>query len=676
MKPSLCLNMIVKNEAANIERCLASVLPYVKAAVICDTGSTDDTELKILACCAAARVPVTITKAPFENFSQARNAAFAAAQLARQFLVPHCQFALLMDADMELVVEDKHAMMLMDANALSYDMMQKGGSISYANRRIVNLDWGQPTYIGVTHEYIDVPSAGMIKGAHFIDHADGSNRANKYVRDAQLLEDALKTEPDNGRYWYYLGNTYMDWGATDKTVLPYAAAAYKHRIEMGGWDEETHSAMMNLAFVQKMRDDGPGFVAWMLAAYNFRPQRVEPLYELAKYYREKGENFNSVMFAKQGLPKTRPDDLLFVNDYAYSHGCRYEYSVTGYYDEKERSRAFEVTDDLALDPSCPPDVRWSARSNLYWHTKPLSHYCKTFEPHKLDFTPPPGYTAMNPSVEACNGHITCNIRCVNYKIDAEGRYMIGPKECNDAPIETRNFICKLTPELTVQKSRELLWHRPEAQFPLVIGLEDIRLWRYHGELYFTATVREQSSWGQCQMVQGKTSFDIDDKFMTVTDWKVISDSPDGHEKNWMPMPSLPSSLPRFMYRLDTIIEPGAALKRDNFPIKVSVNDISGGSQLIPFKGGMIAVVHEAGTDPQGKRTYWHRFAWFTKEGELRRLSLPFVFLDRQIEFCAGLAYHPNHNDLLISFGVRDEEAYVAKIAIEEVAMMCWKFHED
>ena len=40
----LCLNMIVKNEMANIERCLRSVADHIACWVIGDTGSTDGTQ--------------------------------------------------------------------------------------------------------------------------------------------------------------------------------------------------------------------------------------------------------------------------------------------------------------------------------------------------------------------------------------------------------------------------------------------------------------------------------------------------------------------------------------------------------------------------------------------------------------------------------------------------------
>ena len=42
---TICLNMIVKNEAPVIGRCLASVLPFVDRWVIVDTGSTDGTQV-------------------------------------------------------------------------------------------------------------------------------------------------------------------------------------------------------------------------------------------------------------------------------------------------------------------------------------------------------------------------------------------------------------------------------------------------------------------------------------------------------------------------------------------------------------------------------------------------------------------------------------------------------
>ena len=44
MPKTLCLNMIVKNEMANLERCLGAVADHIGCWVIGDTGSTDGTQ--------------------------------------------------------------------------------------------------------------------------------------------------------------------------------------------------------------------------------------------------------------------------------------------------------------------------------------------------------------------------------------------------------------------------------------------------------------------------------------------------------------------------------------------------------------------------------------------------------------------------------------------------------
>src|SRR6185369_1692617 len=121
MKPSLCLNMIVNNEAARIERCLASVLPYVKAVCVLDTGSTDDTPSLIADFCRLHKVPCHVGLGTFKDFSQARNDAFQLAQRRNGKDLPFCQFALMVDADMQLVVADPKAFDNLDATGASYD---------------------------------------------------------------------------------------------------------------------------------------------------------------------------------------------------------------------------------------------------------------------------------------------------------------------------------------------------------------------------------------------------------------------------------------------------------------------------------------------------------------------------------------------------------------------------
>ena len=62
---------------------------------------------------------------------------------------------------------------------------------------------------------------------------------------------------------------------------------------------------------------------------------------------------------------------------------------------------------------------------------------------------------------------------------------------------------------------------------------------------------------------------------------------------------------------------------------------------------------------------------------LQKISRPFVFFDKQIEFAAGLAWQTNKaldfdsRRLLISFGVLDREAWLATITEDELRSFLW-----
>ena len=73
-------------------------------------------------------------------------------------------------------------------------------------------------------------------------------------------------------------------------------------------------------------DEG-GFVRELLMAYNYRPSRAEPLYDLARYFRERGDNQSSLLFSETGMKIPLPSDLLFVNEFVYKTGLKEEFSI-------------------------------------------------------------------------------------------------------------------------------------------------------------------------------------------------------------------------------------------------------------------------------------------------------------------------------------------------------------
>ena len=65
--------MIVRDEAAIIERCLASVRPFIDHWVIVDTGSVDETPQRVQA--ALAGIPGALHHRPWRNFGHNRTEA-------------------------------------------------------------------------------------------------------------------------------------------------------------------------------------------------------------------------------------------------------------------------------------------------------------------------------------------------------------------------------------------------------------------------------------------------------------------------------------------------------------------------------------------------------------------------------------------------------------------------
>ena len=94
--PTLCLNMIVKNESRVIRRMLESVYPILDSYCICDTGSTDNTVEIIESFFREKNIPGKVIHEPFRNFEYNRSFALKACDEIDADRI------LLMDADMVL----------------------------------------------------------------------------------------------------------------------------------------------------------------------------------------------------------------------------------------------------------------------------------------------------------------------------------------------------------------------------------------------------------------------------------------------------------------------------------------------------------------------------------------------------------------------------------------------
>lgn len=322
---TLCLNMIVKNEAAIIERCLASVAPHIGCYCIADTGSTDDTMGIIRRFFDARGIPGEIPQTVFRDFEQARNFALEQARDAVRRGRLRFDYLLLSDADMDLRVDDpSFRARLMDP---VYMMLQRTASgLEYGNVRLVRADC-QGQYVGVTHEVFDTDQPRpLLEGAWFFDHACGGNRVTKFQRDADLLTAALAKQPDHSRYRFYLANTYYDMEQHEAAI-----AEYERRLALDGWAEELFYSRYRIAQSLLRLGREAEFVLTCLRCFEQHPHRAEPLYLLAKHFTDRREHRLGYHFASLGVHLAAPPGGLFVEAPVYRWQLLDQMAVCAYY---------------------------------------------------------------------------------------------------------------------------------------------------------------------------------------------------------------------------------------------------------------------------------------------------------------------------------------------------------
>jgi glycosyltransferase involved in cell wall biosynthesis len=318
---TICLNMVVKNEAAVIRRCLDSALPFIDSWVIVDTGSIDETPQIIRD--TLRGIPGELHERQWTNFGHNRNQAL---DLARG----HGHYLLLIDADE--VLEPALDFALPPLAADSYKLQISHAGCCYLRTLLVrnDLPW---RYHGVLHEYIACERArteAFLDGLVCVSFHDGARAQDPstYRRDALRLEQALLEEPGNSRYVFYLAQSYRDAGDFE-LALRY----YRRRVEMGGWKEEVWYSLYQIARVHEQME-----AAWeetmgsYLAAWQHTPSRAEPLFRIAMHYQTRQEFPLAHLFLERAIQISPPDAAcLFVERSLYDYHMLLEYAVACYY---------------------------------------------------------------------------------------------------------------------------------------------------------------------------------------------------------------------------------------------------------------------------------------------------------------------------------------------------------
>jgi len=320
-----------------------------------------------------------------------------------------------------------------------------------------------------------------------------------------------------------------------------------------------------------------------------------------------------------------------------------------------------------LSASLDNNTESLVKRNRVFYMKTLSEYVPVSY-GKVNIEPAfPGWSLFNPSLlHRENGQYLLMVRSSNYQYN-NGNYIM--PEVDRRVIKTKSILCEIDENLTI-KSRALIRDPDYLKNGYgVDGLEDARLFEINGRVHVSATARNVCPYdGNCRIAMSRISDDL----TSYEHPEIISKTLVRHEKNWMPI--LGSKNPKWLYssgfdgKSSTVESVKGELVYSHHPSPAKITNLfRGGSQLIKINESYYGIIHEV-AEFERSRVYSHRFIRTNSEFAITGFSIPFYIKEpRTIEFAAGMMRM--NDDIIISFGVMDAEAWVARLSIHDLTRL-------
>jgi glycosyltransferase involved in cell wall biosynthesis len=359
---TVCLSMIVKNEARVIRRCLDSVRPVIDRWVIVDTGSTDGTQDIIRE--HMKDVPGELHERPWRDFAHNRTESL---ELAR----PHADYTLIIDADDALEVPALESLPPLELDSYLFQISLP--PIVYQRRQLVRsaLPW---RYVGVLHEFITCEEARTEGELPFVIHinSDGARRCSPetYRRDAETLQAAFAAEKDpmlRSRYAFYLAQSLRDCGERERALEHYLL-----RSNLGHWTEEIYVSLCEAGrIMEALERPEAEIIDTYLRASRCVPTRAEAWHAASRFCRLRKRFEEGLVFASQGLQLSQPQTGLFVQPWVYRYGLLDEYSIHAYW-VGDYSRSLEACLTLLGKAELPAEYRERVAQNADFARRKLA----------------------------------------------------------------------------------------------------------------------------------------------------------------------------------------------------------------------------------------------------------------------------------------------------------------
>lgn len=363
--------MIVKNEGTIIRETLENILAHVPLNyfVISDTGSDDNTVTVIKQFFAEKGIKGEIYHDKWVNFAHNRN-------LALQHAEGKTDYVLIFDADDrfrgEFILPER-----LDVDRYYLRMSNPTGTNIYSRVLMFRND-GSFYWRGVLHEFIEQRKKTIteqkIQGDYYVisgRFGARSNNPQKYLQDAQVLEKAFCSPEDEdlkNRYAFYTAQSYRDADMPEKAIEWYGI-----RAKLGGWVEEVYCSLLQIGLL-KIEINAPleDIQQALLAAYEYRPQRAESLYHLARHLRLNDKIKLAYIYASAAANTPLSKDILFVDYSVYEWKAKDELAVSAYWVENYQ-QCHDMCLELLANSSVPKNEKKRFQENLKFAQEKLGN---------------------------------------------------------------------------------------------------------------------------------------------------------------------------------------------------------------------------------------------------------------------------------------------------------------
>ena len=342
-KPTICLNMIVKNEAAVIIKTLENIHKYIDIDywVISDTGSTDSTQDIIKNFFYKKGIPGELVHHEWKNFGYNRSKALECAY-------GKTDYVFIFDADDSIYGDFK--LPFYDNDKLYADryMLKMGTGLEYLRPLLINNQkhW---MFKGVLHEFLSnmepVNEDQTILGNYYIDSGRTGNRSQnptKYYDDAIILEKAYAEEmklPDqglSGRYAFYCGRSYKDAG---KKYSDKAIEWYKISLTSNNWVQEKYYSALEIGIIYKEQNNTKESLHYWFKTLEYDIERMEGLIFIIDHFYQEGLHIlvNALYHKFKNTKCKNINEKLFVIKNMYNDRLEFFNGISAYYANDKQS---------------------------------------------------------------------------------------------------------------------------------------------------------------------------------------------------------------------------------------------------------------------------------------------------------------------------------------------------